>query len=81
MEKGDFIKVSNREKDKSSTRPQLANNETNTPAVDESELCFRYVLDRGQQKDKDNNQTSYGMHFSPRKNTSKLPVSFIKMKM
>ena len=49
MEKGDFIKVSNREKDKS-TRPHkdLANNVTNPPAVDESELCFRYVLDRGQ---------------------------------
>ena len=51
----------------------------------EQELGFRYVLDKSGDSDVDENKhqytASFGGHFSPRKNTSKLPVSFLKLKL
>ena len=46
-------------------------------ALEDAELAIKYVLDKG---DDNADMGSYG-RFSPQKNTCKLPVSFLKMRM
>ena len=77
---GEKVSVRNQMVNKSTkVTPRSSTYKAEYTQEEEAQLGIKYVLDKGEPQE--DLTHAFGQHFAPTKNPSKLPVSFLKMKM